>query len=65
MNTDKVIKVLPGVVALGGMTYLASTDLPARYILGAVLAVSYGAVIALLALTAADYHVGGKGSSSR
>ena len=54
MNTDKVLNLLPSVLFIGGVTYLAMSNLAASYLVDASMVVSYGAVAALLAMAAFD-----------
>jgi hypothetical protein len=65
MNTDKVLNLLPGIIAIGGVTYLASTHFAARYIIDGAMVVSYGAVVALLVMAAFDNRGNAKGYAKR
>lgn len=65
MKTDKVIRVLPAVIALGGVTYLASTNPTARFLTEVAVAISYGAVVALVALAAVDYRSSARSYAKR
>ena len=55
MNTNKVYKLLPAALVLGGMTFLALVENPANYLPVLAAVVSYAAVAGLVALAANDY----------
>lgn len=55
MNTNKVYKLLPAGIVLGGMTFLALLDTSANYLPVLAAIVSYVAVAGLVALAANDY----------
>jgi hypothetical protein len=65
MKYDKVLSLLPAVIAIGGATYLASTHLAARYLVDGAMAVSYGAVVALLVIAAFDKRGGSRSYAKR
>lgn len=54
MNTNKVYKLIPAAVVLGGMTFLAQLE-DANYLPVLAAIVSYAAVAGLVALAANDY----------
>ena len=56
MKNDKVIDLLPAVIVLGGVTYLASTHLKASHFSEAAMVTGLIAVVVLLALAAIDYR---------
>lgn len=55
MNTNKVSKLIPAGIVLGGMTFLALLDTSANYLPVLAAVVSYTVVAGLVALAANDY----------
>ena len=56
MKNDKILTLLPGAIAIGIMTYLASTHVAARYFFDGAVVLSYIAVAALLVIASVDYR---------
>jgi hypothetical protein len=56
MKNDTVLKLIPGVIAIGGVTYLALTHVSASYFSDGAVALGYAAVVALVVIAGLDYR---------